>query len=80
MTIDQTRIFSEIKIFDYLKSDFIKNNTYLNENDSLLMLLPTQPFRVNKDIDEIIKLEKKLKRMFFHQENIAFMYLLHLSS
>ena len=35
---------SEIKIFDYLKSDFIKNNTYLNENDSLLMLLPTQPF------------------------------------
>lgn len=63
---------SETKIFDYLKSDFIKNNTYLNKNDSLLMLLPTQPFRVNKDIDEIIKLGEKTKKNVFSSREYSF--------
>lgn len=44
------------KIYDYLKGDFLKNNRYLNQNDSLVMLLPTQPFREVKDVQNIIKL------------------------
>ena len=75
---------SEIKIFDYLKSDFIKNNTYLNEKDSLLMLLPTQPFRVNKDIDEdllnigsgveisILELSQLIKKIIGYDGDLTF--------
>ena len=43
------------KIYDYLKGDFLDNNSYLDKKDSLVMLLPTQPFREINDVQNIIK-------------------------
>ena len=45
-----------MKIYDYLKSDFLDKNNFLNEKDFLVMLLPTQPYRSLTDIKNIVKL------------------------
>ena len=50
-----TNANSKTKIYDYLKGDFLKNNVYLKEEDYILMLLPTQPFRKLDDIRKIVE-------------------------
>ncbi len=44
-----------MKIYDYLKSDFLDQNNFLNEKDFLVMLLPTQPYRSLTDIKNILE-------------------------
>jgi CMP-N,N'-diacetyllegionaminic acid synthase len=48
-----------MKIFDYLKSDFLVNNNYLKKEDTILMLLPTQPYRSLSQVEEMINYYKK---------------------
>jgi len=47
---------SSKKIYDYLCNDFLKNNNFLEDDDLILMLLPTQPYRSLKDINNLIDL------------------------
>ena len=56
---------SQIKIFDYLKSDFLTNNNYLKKNDVLMMLLPTQPFRSLSQGKEMIDYYEKYNQNIF---------------
>jgi len=67
-----TNANSKTKIYDYLKGDFLKNNVYLKEEDYILMLLPTQPFRKLDDIRKIVELNKKTKKNIFSARQYDF--------
>ena len=56
---------SKNKIYDYLKTDFIQNNKYLSDEDYIVMLLPTQPFRSVSEIDNVIKYGLELNQNIF---------------
>jgi len=56
---------SKNKIYDYLKTDFIQNNKYLSDEDHIVMLLPTQPFRSVSEIDNVIKYGLELNQNIF---------------
>ncbi len=45
---------SNKKIYDYLCNDFLDNNSFLKDDDLILMLLPTQPYRSLQDINSVI--------------------------
>jgi len=61
-----------IKIYDYLKNDFLKENKYLNDGDYILMLLPTQPFRKVEDISKVVELNKKTNKNIFSSRQYNF--------
>lgn len=63
---------SNKKIFDYLKGDFLQNNDYLEDDDYLLMLLPTQPFRSTNDVKNIISLNNKTDKNVFSARKYSF--------
>ena len=63
---------SSKKIFDYLCNDFLKNNSFLNDDDLILMLLPTQPFRSLIDICNIINKSISTKRNLFSCREYSF--------
>ena len=69
---DKKNSSSQVRIFDYLKSDFLTNNNYLTENDSILMLLPTQPFRSLSQVKEMIDYYKKDKYNIFSCREYSF--------
>ena len=52
------------KIFDYLKSEFIKKNS-INNSDLIVQLLPTFPLREIKSLKKIIEIAKKNKKNVF---------------
>ena len=60
------------KIYEYLKGDFLKNNVYLKDDDYILMLLPTQPFRKVEDITNILKLNKETNKNIFSSRKYDF--------
>jgi len=60
------------KIYDYLKGDFLQNNSFINENDSIVMLLPTQPFREINDVQNIIKLGIENNCNYFSSRKYSF--------
>ncbi len=55
---------TKVKIFDYLKNNFLKKN-YLNKEDMLVLMLPTTPLRSLKTIRNSIKIAKKHFRNVF---------------
>lgn len=63
---------SKMKIYDYLKFDFLKNNKYLNKDDSIIMLLPTQPFRSISSINEMINYHIKENQNIFSCREYSF--------
>jgi len=56
---------AKTRIYDYLKKDFIKNNKFLLDDDYIVMLLPTQPFRSVDEIDNVIKFAETIKKNVF---------------
>lgn len=63
---------SSKKIYDYLCNDFLKNNTFLNDDDLILMLLPTQPYRSLNDISNIIDTSISTERNLFSCREYSF--------
>ena len=53
-------------------NDFLKNNSFLNDDDLILMLLPTQPFRSLIDISNIINESISTKRNIFSCREYGF--------
>ncbi len=52
------------KIFDYLKSEFIKKNS-INNSDLIVQLLPTFPLRKIRSLKKIIEISKKNQKNSF---------------
>lgn len=60
------------RIYDYLKGDFLENNEFLTDEDFILMLLPTQPFRKVEDIHNIVQLSKTTQQNVFSCRKYSF--------
>ncbi len=69
---DKKNSSSQVRIFDYLKSDFLTNNNYFTEDDSILMLLPTQPYRSLSQVEEMIDYFEKGKHNIFSCREYSF--------
>ena len=64
---------SNKKIYDYLCNDFLDNNSFLEDDDLILMLLPTQPYRSLQDINSVIDICLSSNTNVFLVESMPFL-------